>query len=54
MCIRDSGGPLHATEVPGTLMYSAIFQKNQYGYGSAIAVFIVLECVLFTLSLIHI
>lgn len=48
--VMTNGGPLHATEVPGTLMYSAIFQKNQYGYGSAIAVFIVLECVLFTFA----
>lgn len=47
--IMTNGGPLHATEVPGTLMYTSIFMKNQYGYGSAIAVFIVLECIIFTL-----
>ena len=48
--VMTNGGPLHATEVPGTLMYSSIFMKNQYGYGSAIAVFIVLECVVFTFA----
>lgn len=47
--IMTKGGPMHASEVPSTVMYSAIFQRNQYGYGSAIAIFIVIECLIFTL-----
>lgn len=43
------GGPLHATEVPTTLMYTTIFSKYQYGYGSAMAIFIIIECLIFTL-----
>lgn len=45
--ILTQGGPIHSTEVPGYLMYSKIFIQNQYGYGSAIAIFIVVECLLF-------
>jgi raffinose/stachyose/melibiose transport system permease protein len=32
------GGPIRATEVLATYMFKEGFQKNQYGYGSAIAV----------------
>lgn len=46
--VLTGGGPLHATEVPSTLMFNTIFQKNMYGYGSAIAIFIIFECLLFT------
>ena len=58
MCIRDrfktfdmvyvltEGGPAHASEVPTTLMVWTIFKRNQYGYGSAMAVIIVLICFL--------
>jgi raffinose/stachyose/melibiose transport system permease protein len=45
--ILTKGGPIHASEVPGYLMYNTIFKLNDYGYGSAIAVFIVAECILF-------
>lgn len=46
--IMTKGGPMHASEVPSTLMYNAIFYKNQYGYGSSMSIFIVLECLIFT------
>lgn len=46
--ILTNGGPVHASEVPSTLMYNTIFQKYLYGYGSAMAVFIVIECLIFT------
>lgn len=46
--IMTKGGPMHASEVPSTLMYRTIFMKNQYGYGSTMSVFIVLSCMLFT------
>jgi ABC-type sugar transport systems, permease components len=46
--IMTSGGPNHASEVPATLMQMNLFRKNLYGYGSAQAFFIVLECLVFT------
>lgn len=46
--IMTKGGPMHASEVPSTMMYSSIFMKNQYGYGSAMSIFIVVECLIFT------
>ena len=45
--VLTKGGPLHATEVPSTLMYTSIFSRMEYGRGSAMAIFIVLECLLF-------
>jgi raffinose/stachyose/melibiose transport system permease protein len=47
--ILTKGGPMGATEVPSTLMYNEIFTRYAYGYGSAIAVFIVFECLFFTI-----
>ncbi|MDP4090786.1 MAG: sugar ABC transporter permease [Bacillota bacterium] len=47
--ILTNGGPLHASEVPSTLMYNTIFNKYQYGYGSAISTFIIIECLVVTL-----
>lgn len=46
--ILTNGGPVHASEVPSLLMYKKIFITNEYGYASAIAIFIILECLLFT------
>lgn len=42
------GGPAHASEMPSTLMISTLFSRYQYGYGSSMAVFIVIECLLLT------
>ncbi len=47
--VLTGGGPMHATEVPSTLMFNTIFHRNMYGYGSAIAIFIIVECLLFTI-----
>lgn len=47
--VMTNGGPLHSTEVPTTLMYTTIFSRYQYGYGSAMAIFIIIECLVFTL-----
>lgn len=44
VCVLTDGGPAHASEVPTTLMVWTIFKRNQYGYGSAMAVIIVLIC----------
>ncbi|MBZ4645678.1 MAG: raffinose/stachyose/melibiose transport system permease protein [Petroclostridium sp.] len=47
--ILTNGGPVHATEVPSTLMFNTIFHKYMYGYGSAMAMFIIIECLLLTI-----
>jgi len=44
--LLTGGGPGHATEMVTTHMYKVAFSSMQYGYGSAIAFFIVLECLL--------
>lgn len=46
--VMTGGGPNHASEVPGTLMYNSLFRRGLYGYGSAQAFFIVIECLLFS------
>ncbi|WP_434578909.1 carbohydrate ABC transporter permease [Thermoanaerobacterium thermosaccharolyticum] len=47
--VLTNGGPLHASEVPSTLMYNMIFFRYQYGYGSAMAIFIILESLIGTI-----
>lgn len=47
--VMTGGGPNHASEVPATLMYTNLFRKGLYGYGSAQAFFIVIECVILSL-----
>lgn len=44
--VMTGGGPNHVSEVPATLMYTNLFRKGLYGYGSAQAFFIVIECVI--------
>ncbi len=46
--VMTGGGPLHSTDVPTTLMYNTIFNRSQYGYGSAMAIFIIVECLVCT------
>ncbi len=46
--VLTGGGPVHATEVPSTLMFNTIFHKYLYGYGSSMAIFIIGECLLLT------
>jgi len=46
--VLTNGGPVHATEVPSTLMFNTIFARYQYGYGSSMAIFIIVECLLLT------
>lgn len=47
--ILTKGGPVHASEVPSLMMYINIFTTRRYGYASSIAIFIIVECLLFTL-----
>jgi raffinose/stachyose/melibiose transport system permease protein len=42
------GGPGTATKTLSMYMYDSSFLHSQYGYGSAIAVFILIECVVIT------
>ncbi len=49
--VLTKGGPIHATEVPTTLMFSNIFLQNKYGLGSTMAIFILVECLIFTVLL---
>ena len=47
--VLTNGGPLHATEVPSTLMISMLFLRNRYGMGSTIAVLLIVLCFFFAL-----
>ncbi len=47
--VLTNGGPLHATEVPSTLMIDMLFLRNRYGMGSTIAVMLIALCFLFAL-----
>lgn len=49
--VLTGGGPMHATEVPSTLMFNTIVHRNMYGYGSAIAMFIIAECLVLTVMI---
>lgn len=46
--VMTAGGPAHATDVISTHMYNSSFLSMKYGYGSAIAVFLVAVCLVFT------
>lgn len=47
--VLTDGGPLHATEVPSTLMINMLFLRNRYGMGSTIAVMLIAVCFAFAL-----
>ena len=47
--VLTNGGPLHATEVPSTLMINMLFLRNRYGMGSAIATLLIILCFVFAL-----
>ncbi len=47
--VLTNGGPLHATEVPSTVMIEMLFKRNRYGMGSAIAVMMIILCFAFAL-----
>ena len=49
--LLTSGGPGNASELMSTYMYKKAFSSNQYGYGSALAVFIILESILVVYTL---
>jgi len=47
--VLTNGGPLHATEVPSTLMINMLVDRNRYGMGSTIAVMLIVLCFAFAL-----
>lgn len=47
--VLTNGGPMHATEVPSTLMINMMFLRNRYGMGSTIAVLLIFLCFGFAL-----
>lgn len=46
--ILTNGGPIHSSEVPSIIMFNTLFHKFMYGYGSAMSVFIIFECLVIT------
>ncbi|MBB3110761.1 raffinose/stachyose/melibiose transport system permease protein [Paenibacillus phyllosphaerae] len=46
--VMTGGGPAHATDVISTHMYNMSFLSMKYGYGSAIATFLVALCLIAT------
>ncbi|AEI45598.1 carbohydrate ABC transporter permease [Paenibacillus mucilaginosus] len=46
--VMTGGGPAHATDVIATLMYNMSFLSMKYGYGSALASFLVVLCLVAT------
>lgn len=44
--LLTSGGPGNISELMSTYMYKKAFSSNQYGYGSTLAVFIIIESIL--------
>ena len=49
--LLTSGGPGNASELMSTYMYKKAFSITQYGYGSALAVFIIIESILVVYTL---
>ena len=47
--VLTNGGPVHATEVPSTLMINLLFLRNRYGMGSTIAVMLIILCFIFAI-----
>lgn len=45
------GGPAHATEVLASHLYTRSFTQWEYGYGSALAIILIILCLLFTFVL---
>jgi raffinose/stachyose/melibiose transport system permease protein len=47
--IMTKGGPVNASEMLATYMYRFSFVRFQLGYGSAVAIYMFLICVTFSL-----
>jgi raffinose/stachyose/melibiose transport system permease protein len=51
--LTPNGGPGFSTEVPASFMFKTMFFKFSYGSGSAMAVFIIVECLIVTVFLLR-
>ncbi|RUT41410.1 sugar ABC transporter permease [Paenibacillus anaericanus] len=49
MFVMTNGGPGNISYTFTFMMYKAAFRSGEYGYGSAAAAFLVIECLLFTI-----
>ena len=49
--VMSNGGPNHASEVIASYMYYKSFRDMQYGYGSAVAMVLLVLCLLITFIL---
>lgn len=49
--VLTAGGPGAASELVSTYLYKSLFNASNFGYGSAIAVFLALECLLVVIAL---
>ena len=52
--VMTGGGPAHATDVISTHMYNMSFLSMKYGYGSSIAAFLVILCLIATVIINYI
>jgi raffinose/stachyose/melibiose transport system permease protein len=51
--VLTKGGPLHSTEVPTFSMFRTIIYEGRFGMGSAMAIFILIECLIFTILIMR-
>lgn len=49
--VLTGGGPGAASELVSTYLYKSLFNASNFGYGSAIAVFLAIECLLVVIAL---
>ena len=42
--VMTNGGPGTSSELVSTYLYKTLFSQSEFGYGSAIAIFLVIEC----------
>ena len=51
--VLTKGGPFHITEVPTTRMFDTIITQTRFGMGSAMAIFIMLICLVLTVLIMR-
>lgn len=51
--ILTKGGPFHTTEVPTTVMFRTIISQGRFGAGSAMAILILVACLILTVLIMR-